>query len=56
MSRQTKFADGAAQRTLTECTAGSTERDDTPTTEHVLLDRANSMRRTSPDSDTPEVG
>ncbi|WP_227379543.1 SprT-like domain-containing protein [Haladaptatus halobius] len=31
----------AAQRTLTECAAGSTEReDDTPTTERDLLDRA----------------
>ncbi|WP_227380425.1 hypothetical protein [Haladaptatus halobius] len=39
MLRQTTLSD-VAQRTLTECTAGSTERDDTPTIERDLLDRA----------------
>ncbi|WP_227778044.1 hypothetical protein [Haladaptatus pallidirubidus] len=39
MERQPPLADGA-QRTLTECAAGSTERDNAPTTERNLLDRA----------------
>jgi hypothetical protein len=38
MSRQTTLS-GVAQRTLTEC-ADTTERDDTPTTDRALLDRA----------------
>ncbi|WP_227380388.1 hypothetical protein [Haladaptatus halobius] len=41
MSRQTTLSDVAAQRTLSESAAGSTERtDDTPMTERDLLDRA----------------
>ncbi|WP_435158403.1 hypothetical protein [Haladaptatus sp. DFWS20] len=39
LSRQTTLSDGA-QRPLTECAAGSTECEDTPTTERALLDRA----------------
>ncbi|WP_458190960.1 SprT-like domain-containing protein [Haladaptatus sp. NG-WS-4] len=41
MERQVPFSEITDQRTLTECAVVSTERnDDTPTTERVLLDRA----------------